>query len=178
MIVVIAVALVGCNAQAPSAGAPTAVAPLQAPTETGAREASPEIIVDASIVELDPAVLAGATWTAKACALTSEENAREITARRGQPLVMEGYVVDPSDAPAGGFDVVLKGDKQFRIPAHTGRSRPDVAAFFKVPALAEAGYLFSTTFGAVPPGTYAVDFMLERAGIKYFCESGKTLVLQ
>lgn len=178
----LAIALVGCNSPTAPAATDTPTVVIPAPGDSAVTPppvTEPAMVIDdASITELDPAVLAEASWTAKPCALSSEQDAKDIVAARGVPFVMEGYMVDPSNVPAGEFDVVLKGAEQFRIPVKTGWQRQDVADFFKVPALVESGFLFSTTFGGVPAGRYDVDFVVEREGVNYFCESGKTLTLQ
>ena len=174
------VALSACNGPAPSpapaasaAGAGKTAAPAAAAVNPPAL-----VVVDGVIAELDPKILAGADWTAKGCSLTAKGDAVEIQATPGVASTFEGYVIDPANAPAGDFLFLLKGEKQFGIPVKTGWLRPDVAEFFKTPGLANAGFLFSTTLGGVPAGRYEVNFMMDRGAVKYFCESGKTLVVR
>lgn len=132
-----------------------------------------------AVVELDPVLREMASWTAKACELVTGEGSG-MAVDADQVAIFEGFFIDPFDSPAGTFDIVLKGadSRILAIPATTGASRPDVADFFKVRALERSGFRVSASLKDVPPGRYAVDFMLERAGQHYFCESGKQLVVQ
>ena len=180
--VIAAATLAACQGQAP-AQSPVA-------TDAGVSSASnaqrtgfdmPQTVAavdEAKVVEVDTAALTKATWTGKACDLKVPEGTSEMTVSKGGTNQLEGYVVDPADAPAGKFDFILKADKSFAIPASTGASRPDVAEFFKIPALATAGFKFTTTLANVPAGRYMVNFVMDRNGTQYFCESGKAIVVQ
>lgn len=158
----------------------TSPAVTTTPTAAEVPVVAPLVVQAAQIEEQDVAVLAGATWTTKQCALETPGDAIELPAAANGGTNFAGYFIDPSEAPAGDFDIVLKGTaRNFRIPAKTGWDRLDVAEFFKIPALATSGYhVLATLAPTVPAGRYEVDFILERAGVKYFCESGKTLVIQ
>ncbi|AXK70891.1 hypothetical protein DWG18_00365 [Lysobacter sp. TY2-98] len=142
-------------------------------------ETVPLAVDPAKIEPQDVAMLASATWTAKQCALTTPEGVDELAAVSGAPTHFAGFFIDPSDKPAGDFDIVLKGAAtNYRIPVRTGWERADVGEYFKVPALAAAGFEADVALtGAVPAGRYKVDFVVERNGAKFFCESGKTLVI-
>lgn len=171
--------LAGCEGQAPAPAASQAT-PASASAQTPAAEA-PTVVAavdETKVVEFDAKVLTQATWTGKACDVKVPDGTTEKVVTKGAANQLEGYVIDPSDAPAGAFDFVLKGEKSFLIPASTGASRPDVAEFFKVPALETSGFQFTTTLASIPAGRYTVDFVMDRKGTKYFCESGKTLIVQ
>lgn len=139
------------------------------------------LVVDpAKIAEQDPAVLASAIWTKRQCAVATPGDGAELhAATEGGATEMAGYFIDPDNAPAGAFDLVLKGEsRNFHIPARTGWDRSDVAEYFHAPALAASGYRISVKLAsAVPAGAYKLDLMLDRGGAKYFCESGKTLIV-
>jgi len=142
--------------------------------------ASPAIaaLTAEAITEYDASQLASATWTGKACDLKTPEGTTSLDLTKGSELVLEGYVIDPADAPAGDFSLVLKGTPSYAISMTTGRSRPDVAEYFKVPALESAGYAARTMLEGVTAGTYAVSFVMIRDGQQYFCDSGKTISLR
>lgn len=183
VIAVLAGALVGCEERAPSQSASTSAAPAPAAAEAASPATSalkqPLAVDESKVSELDAKVLGEAAWTGKACDVRVPDGTTEVTVSKGTASTLEGYVIDPNDAPAGEFDFVLKGgEKSFRIPVSTGWSRPDVAEFFKAPALETAGFQFTTTLQNVPAGRYAVDFVMDRSGAKYFCESGKTVIVQ
>lgn len=176
---IVAGMLTGCEGQAP---APTASQTASSSTPAQAPAADVPVAVAAvdetKVVEFDAKVLTQATWTGKACDVKVPDGTTEKVVTKGTANLLEGYVIDPSDAPAGAFDFVLKGEKSFQIPASTGAPRPDVAEFFKIPALETSGFQFTTTLASIPAGRYTVDFVMDRTGTKYFCESGKTLIVQ
>jgi hypothetical protein len=167
--------LAGCEGQAP---APNVSQPATAAAPTQSAPATVAAADETKIGEFDATTLTKATWTGKACDVKVPDGTVEKVVTKGSANLLEGYVIDPSNAPAGEFEVVLKGEKSFSIPASTGASRPDVAEFFKIPALATSGFQFTTTLESIPAGRYSVDFVMDRAGTKYFCESGKTLIVQ
>src|SRR4249919_1334333 len=176
--VIAAGVLAGCQGQAPAPAATQTASPTSAQAPEASAPASVAAVDETKVVEFDAGSLKQATWTGKACDVKVPDGATETVATKGSANQIEGYVIDPSDAPAGAFDFILKGDKSFSIPATTGASRPDVAEFFKIPALANSGFQFTTTLANVPAGRYTVDFVMDRNGTKFFCESGKTLVVQ
>lgn len=181
LIALAVVALVaGCN-NSPAPGS-DAAAVTTAPEESQKPlefETTPLVVDAAAVTEQDPALRAGAAWTAKQCALTVPGDAAEMESASAGPTRLTGFFIAPDDQPAGEFDIVLKGEtRNFRIPAKTGWDRSDVASFFKMPQLATSGFDVNADLSGVATGNYKVDFMLERAGAKHFCESGKTLVVK
>lgn len=183
-LMVIAVALTGCSQsaseQVEGQSAETLPAVTTNPADVQKPATSPLLIDGAQVKLQEPSVLAGATWTTKQCSLTTPDDGKDLSAQANSPTRLEGFFIDPQDAPAGEFEIVLKGDgANYGIPAKTGWERADVATFFKVPALATAGYdVLVTLDSSVPKGEYDVDLMLERGGVKYFCESGKRLLVK
>jgi hypothetical protein len=72
--------------------------------------------------------------------------------RASGSLKVDGWAVDEkAKALAAGVDVVIDG-KAYR--ALYGRSRPDVAAYFHVPAYLNAGFSASVPMAAVGPGRH------------------------
>lgn len=141
-------------------------------------ESTPLVVDAASVVEQDPKLIADAAWTTKQCVLTVPGDAAEMQGATSGPTRLTGFFIAPDDQPAGEFDIVLKGEStNYRIPAKTGWDRTDVADFFKLPQLASTGFDANVDLSMVPAGKYKVDFVLDRAGAKHFCESGKHLVL-
>lgn len=169
--------LAGCDKSESQQAAVTA-APAEAQKIAGA-PAEVEIpdAPASSIREYDAGLLAKASWTGKACDL-KVDSGDSIALSKGAKVVLQGYLVDPANSPAGNFDLVLKGDKSYAIALTTGYPRPDVAEYFKAPSLATAGFAVRTGLESVAPGTYTVDFVMDRDGATYFCESGKKVVVE
>ena len=75
-----------------------------------------------------------------------------VEVRASGNLTLEGWAVDrDAVALAGGVDVVIDGKSHAAL---YGRSRPDVAAYFKVPAYQNAGFSASVPFAAIGPGPH------------------------
>lgn len=154
--------------------------------EAPAAEATPVATIPASNAidestarSITAEALAAASWTRNACSLDMiDKGAPDVTLKKGQPHLFEGFMLDANGAPAGAFLFVLKGDASTALPVSTGQARPDVADFFKNPDLTSAGFEFTSTLSAVAAGDYEVVFVLERDGVSYFCESGKRLTVE
>ena len=70
------------------------------------------------------------------------------------PLIIIGFAFDHSkQAPASGVDVVLDGVVR---PSAYGQARPDVAAYFKTPALTNVGFTASLPPGTLPAGRHRI----------------------
>jgi hypothetical protein len=83
----------------------------------------------------------------------------------GAPMRLDGFAFDAvAKLPAKGVDVVIDGRA---FGAHYGQPRPDVASYFKVPALTATG--FATT---LPPGTVAAGAHL--ASLRVVAADGKS----
>lgn len=178
----IAALTAGCNQQAPADGTPAVTTTPSEAAKPIHFEVAPLQVGAKSINEQDRSVLAGAAWTAKQCSLTLKgipESQMDIEAAKIGSTHFSGFFIDPRDQPAGEFEIVLKGEqKNFSIPAKTGWDRTDVADFFKLPQLANSGFDVMADLSTVPSGKYKIDYMVERDGAKFFCESGKTVVIQ
>lgn len=157
-----------------SAAATQAPAPSIAPAPT-----TPQAVDESKVAVLSDEEFQRAEWTRQACSLdTAGGLADGIVLTKGTPHVFSGYLVDDAQAPAGVFRLVLKGASHHAIPASTGWLRPDVAEFFKVPALSTSGFEFTTTLQEVPAGEYQAVFLIERGERLLFCESGKTVTVR
>lgn len=117
----------------------------------------------------------GANWSGKACDLNVPENMR---VPRGRPVILSGYVISSADAPAGEFEVVLKGERVYKVAAKTGMRRADVADYFRNPGLMDAGFRLVVDLGELPPGTYAVEYLWNEHSGNSFCEVGKSVVVE
>lgn len=186
LFVLSAVMLVGCNQQAapdPS-GALDESTPAVTTTPSEEQkpfkyEAVPLSIAAESIVPFEGAELANAAWTAKSCALTTPDDQPELKPAADGATRFEGYFVGPNDAPPGAFDIVLRSEtSNYRIPVRSGWERADVGDFFKIPALNASGFQADVVLApAVAVGRYKIDFVVDINGGKFFCESGKALVV-
>lgn len=173
--------LVGCREQNRADRVDPAGATSETPhaVQPQAAEAVHFVVDEAAVGPYAAEDLANAEWTHKACSLDDVNGLKEaILATKGKSSIWSGYLIDPFDAPAGDFLIVLKGATNIAIPAKTGAPRPDVAEYFGRPALGSAGFRSSTKMERVPSGTYSVIFVLKRDGRDYFCESGKEITVE
>lgn len=83
-----------------------------------------------------------------------------------QPIVISGFGFDPAKVPAKGVDVAIDGKA---YGATYGGARPDVANYFKVPALAATGYSLTLPAGTLADGPHNVTVRVIAAdGTAYF----------
>ena len=171
----VVVSLAACNKADENKAGPDAVAPAN----IAKAEAVPSPVITniaaEAISEFDASQPASAIWTGKACDLKTPEGSSSLELAKGGEVVFEGYLIDPTDAPGGDFSLVLKGTPSYAIAMTTGQPRPDVAEYFKVPALASAGFAGRTALEGVAPGSYTMSFVMIRDGQQFFCDSGKTI---
>jgi len=94
-------------------------------------------------------------------------NKRPAVTAAGQPVVLDGFGFDPvAKAPAKGVDVIV--DDRAYGTAY-GAGRPDVAAFFKVPALVNVGFRTTLPAGTLAPGAHtAVVRVISADGKGYY----------
>lgn len=124
-----------------SAEAPTIAQPVQAPTgaiSTGLpkRPQPPGFFLDHAGAAVDPFSRQPASTPA------------------GQATVFDGFAFDATvKAPARGVDVVVDGKA---YGASYGSARPDVAAYFKAPALVKVGFRTTLPAGALAVGAHTV----------------------
>ncbi len=94
--------------------------------------------------------------------------------RANSSLKLDGWAVDDeAKALAAGVEVVIDG-KAYR--ALYGRSRPDVAAYFHVPAYLNAGFSASVPMAAVGPGQHKLALRVIAQDRKSYSE-GATIEL-
>jgi hypothetical protein len=98
--------------------------------------------------------------------------------KKGASYKFIGFATDVAQArvPAKIKLVLSGGAKNFSRSTETGGSRPDVAAYFKQPALANAGYQLDAVFDQVPAGTYEVVVVDAEANAA--CPTHQTLVVE
>ena len=82
-------------------------------------------------------------------------------------MVLDGFGFDPvTKAPAKGIDVVIDGKAYGTTYGH---ARPDVANYFKVPALLATGYTVTLPAGTLGRGAHSVVVRVIAAdGASYF----------
>lgn len=82
-------------------------------------------------------------------------------------MVLDGFAFDPVlKAPARGVDVVVDGKAYGTAYGH---ARPDVANYFKVPALAATGYRVTLPAGSLGKGAHSLVIRVIAAdGASYF----------
>ena len=87
----------------------------------------------------------------------------------GAPMVLDGFGFDPvAKLPAKGVDVVIDGKAYGTAYGHP---RPDVAVYFKTPALAATGFRTTLPAGAVAAGAHTVLVRVVAADGKGYFES-------
>lgn len=137
--------------------------------------AAPVAAVVPQRVAADEATLrAGLEWSGKACDLNVPE---VMKVHQGGTAFLDGYVISPSNAPAGDFDIVLRGRHAYQVAGRTGVRRPDVAQYFDNPQLEASGFHVAVKFEGVAPGAYAVEFHMTDGVRESFCETGKVITV-
>jgi hypothetical protein len=87
----------------------------------------------------------------------------------GQATVFEGFGFDaPAKTPAKGVDVVVDGNAYGTV---YGAARPDVANFFKAPALVNVGFRAVLPAAALAPGAHTVMVRVVAADGKGYFDS-------
>ena len=182
-LIVGALILAGCNkdAEQPAASVPPPVETPAATTDAPAAAAAQTgtlVVDEAQVVPAASDILTKADWTGKNCSLDSvDAMTKDIAVAKGQPHVFKGFLIGHDDAAPGAFSLILKGSENYEIPVSTGAARPDVAEFFKNPALGNAGYDVSTTLASVPAGNYEVWMLIRKGERTFFCEAGQTIAV-
>ena len=99
-------------------------------------------------------------------------------ASHAMPYKLIGFATD-SDAGTlpTSIQVFLHGkESSYTLPAQGGLDRPDVAQFFKKPALAKAGYQADAAFDDVAPGVYEVS--LVKGTTRQLCATHQLLTIR
>ena len=92
---------------------------------------------------------------------TNHGSKNNYAVRKGKAYKLIGFSTNvEKGAVPKSIVMLLVGAESYAINATTGLERPDVATYFKVPALASAGYQIDAGFDVVNPGEYA-DFVLD-----------------
>ena len=96
--------------------------------------------------------------------------------KRGTAYKLIGFATnsETSTVPKS-IVILLVGAESYGISATTGLERPDVATYFKIPALASAGYQIDAGFDAVNPREYAVFVLDEKERI--VCPTHQTITV-
>ena len=94
-------------------------------------------------------------------------NRRPAVTPGGVAMVLDGFGFDPViKAPARGVDVVIDGEAYGTAYGH---ARPDVASYFRVPALAATGYTVTLPAQTLGKGAHSVVVRVIAAdGASYF----------
>jgi hypothetical protein len=83
--------------------------------------------------------------------------------------VVDGFGFDPvAKVPAKGVDVVIDAQT---FGTQYGHARPDVAQYFKTPALAETGYRTTLPPGTIAAGRHVLRLRIVAADGKGYFES-------
>jgi len=137
------------------------------------------VVNEADVKPVTSDVFSSLKVSGQPCSLDSIDGdyASKLGLIKGETHVFRGWLANHVRVAAGKFELVLSsGERNFGIPVSTGTPRPDVAKGLHAPALASAGFNFSTTLSAIPPGDYQVRFLLaEEGGVAYWCDAKKTI---
>lgn len=173
----LALAACGQTSQSPSVSAPGSAPAASAPVSSADATVAPES--SASAQPIASAVVAGAKLSGQACSLDTIEGSYDarVTLNRTKPHAFRGWLENDQQKAAGEFQIVLAGNEDFAIDAHTGIARPDVAASLHNPALADAGFNVAGNLDAVPVGEYRVQLLMQMNGNGRMCETKKSLTL-
>lgn len=179
------VLLAGCGESGAPGEAPadtTANTPVPAATPASESNVPPTITPDikSSAEPMAAAEFDKAEWTRNACSLNTVNGAAPpFVADHASPLELTGYLIDETGGVPGEFLIVFKqGDAVFTARTTTGVARPDVAEFFKNPALEKAGFQALADVAALEAGTYEVKFLIDRGERSFFCEAEHTIELK
>lgn len=135
-------------------------------------------VVDVPAVPIEASQYAGSAPTARSCYLDMVNEVRskgsfEVTV--GQPNKIVGWAVDQNKAAAANFTLVLKSDRSYALPGHTGGIRPDVAKAVGNQAATTSGFAILTTFADVTPGTYEALIWVKSPNGNVLCDLQRSL---
>ncbi|WP_374468008.1 hypothetical protein [Phenylobacterium sp.] len=155
--------LAACDTPKPRPAAPP---PPQAaaPPDAAAPKAEPAPALSAGLASRGPA---SGFFLDQVGQAVDPANRKPAATSAAAPLTIIGFAFDdPAKMPAKGVDVVLDGVAR---PATYGQARPDVAAYFKNPALTNVGFTADLPAGTLPPGPHKVSLRVIAAdGAGYF----------
>ncbi|HYG07194.1 MAG TPA: hypothetical protein VD865_12430 [Stenotrophomonas sp.] len=137
-----------------------------------------EVADEQALSSLPVGEVDGWSWSGRACDIALPPGVAALKMTNGKRQEFNGFVVGPDQRPAERLQLVLRGQKDFALPITRRTSRPDVAEYFKAPALENSGFAVSSTLAEVPAGEYRLFFGMAYDEKNFLCDSGKQLVLQ
>ena len=159
-----------------------------APAAPVARAAVPESAQFKPTTEVDALQALPASGT---CSLENVVNVSDNTpspgtepnsfvAARVMPYKLIGFATDSEAGTVPtAVHVYLHGKvASYLLPAQIGLDRPDVAEFFKKPALAKAGYQADAAFDDVTPGIYEVSLIKGEGAARELCATHQLLTVR
>lgn len=178
-VVLAALALAACGetGQSPSA---TAAGPTAPASKSAAAVAAVQTDSSTSAQPIASSTVAAAVLSGQACSLDTIDNSYDahVTLDKNRPHAFRGWLENDKQKPAGEFQIVLAGNKDFAIRAHTGNARPDVASALKNPALGTAGFNVSANLSSLLAGQYEIRLLMSAGAKAYWCDVKKTVRLK
>lgn len=153
----------------PSGGAPAAVETYPAVQALAESVQSLDAAATAPTCSVEGLVLAGA-----ATADAAKEARYNVPLQAKVKLI--GFATHkPREEALGSFQLLLVGaEKVFAVSGKTDLERPDVAAYFKAPAMLKSGFQVNAALQDVPAGSYR---MILRGSQGTVCPTHHTLVI-
>jgi hypothetical protein len=107
----------------------------------------------------------------------SEPNSYRVARAASYRLI--GFATDSEAGTVpSGLRLFLQGPQAYSIDAQGGLERADVAAFFKKPGLANAGYQADAGFANVQPGRYDVFVVNTFGGDRVLCPTHQAIIVE
>lgn len=150
--------MIGCGKkEAPAAGTVGSPASAAAPAAPLAPNFEVVTGLQASAIDGMPAIgVCSVENVAIHPALTPQSPVDNVyKAPAGSTVKFIGFATDqPKGIPLPTFTLLLVGQQVWGASGQTGLDRPDVATYFKKPALAPAGYQLDVSLSKLPAGRY------------------------
>lgn len=176
----VALVLAGCGERPASTPLPTAPAAQgEAPAATGPQFAVSED--GAAIMALAPRATCSlenvVDLGTQAPSPGGEPNTYRASRSANYRLI--GFATDSEAGTVPtGLQLFLHGPQSYALDAKGGLERPDVAAFFKKPSLANAGYQADAGFANVQPGRYDVFVVNTFGGDRVLCPTHQAIIVE
>ena len=107
----------------------------------------------------------------------TEPNTYKVTRSAAYRLIGFSTDSEAGTVPSGIQLLLQGGGRAYTLPAQGGLERSDVAAFFKKPGLANAGYQADAGFANVQPGTYEVFAVNTFEGTRVLCPTHQSVII-
>lgn len=107
----------------------------------------------------------------------TEPNTYKVTRSAAYRLIGFSTDSEAGTVPSGIQLMLQGGGRAYTLPAQGGLERSDVAAFFKKPGLANAGYQADAGFANVQPGTYEVFAVNTFDGARVLCPTHQSIII-